>query len=48
MNDDWVKSIDEERDFGVIISKDLKFSRQYLMTKNKVNSLLGIKNRSII
>ena len=27
MNDDWVKSIDEEKDLGVIISKNLKFSR---------------------
>ena len=45
MNDGWVKSVDEERDLGVIVSKDLKFSRQYLMAKNKVNLMLGIKNK---
>ena len=44
MNDGWVKSVDEERDLGVLISKDLKFSRQCLMAKNKANSLLGIIN----
>ena len=27
MNDGWVKSVDEERDFGVLMSKDLKFSK---------------------
>ena len=30
---DGVKSMDKEKDLGVI-SKDLKFSRQHLMTKN--------------
>ena len=28
MNEWWVKSINEERDLGVLISKDLKFSRK--------------------
>ena len=37
MNDGWVKSIDKQRDLGTLISKDLKFSRQYLMAKNKAN-----------
>ena len=27
MNDRWVKSIDGERDLGVLMSKDLKFSK---------------------
>ena len=48
MNDGWIKSIDEERDLGVIISKDFKFSRQCLMTKNKANSMLGIINRVVL
>ena len=26
MNNGWVKSVDEEKDFGVLMSKDLKFS----------------------
>ena len=47
MNDGWVKSIDEERDFGVLIFNDLKFSRQCLMTKNKANSMLSITSRGL-
>ena len=27
MNDGWVKSIDEERDLGVLMSKDFQFSK---------------------
>ena len=45
MNDGWVISVDEDRDLGVLLSKDLKFSKQYLMTKNKGNLMLGIINR---
>ena len=44
MNDEWVESIDEERDLGLLISKGLKFSRP----KNKANSMLGIINRRVI
>ena len=47
MNDGWVKSIDKERDLGMIISKDLKFLRQCLLVKNKANSMLGIINRGV-
>ena len=36
MNDNCVKSVDEERDLEVLISKDLKFSKQYLLTKIKL------------
>ena len=42
MNDGWVKSVDEERDLGVLMSKDLKFSKQCLLAKNKANLMLGI------
>ena len=28
MNDGWVKSVDDEKDRGVLMSKDLKFSKQ--------------------
>ena len=38
---------DEERDLGVIISKDLEFSRQCLMAKNRTNSMVGIINRGV-
>ena len=47
MNDGWVKSFDEERDFGVLMSKDLKFSRQYILGKNIANLMLGIINRGV-
>ena len=45
MNDGWVKSVDVERDLGVLISKDLKFSKECLLAKNKANLMLGIINR---
>ena len=40
--------IGEERDLGVLISKELSFSRQCLMSKNKNNSMLGIINRVVV
>ena len=36
MNEGWVKSVDEERNLGVLMSKDLKFSKQCLLTKIKL------------
>ena len=47
MNDGWVKAIDEERDLGMLMSKDLKFSRECLLANNKVNSMLDIINRGV-
>ena len=47
MSDGWVKSVDEERDFEVLMSKDLKFSKQYLLAKNKANLMLSIINRRV-
>ena len=47
MNDGWVKSVNEERDLGVLISKDLNFSKQCLLPKNKVNIMFDIINRKI-
>ena len=44
MNDSWVKSVDEERDHGVLMSRDLKFSKQSLLAKNKANLILSIIN----
>ena len=35
MKDGWVRSVDEERDVGVIISKGLKFLKQCLLAKNR-------------
>ena len=36
MNDGWVKSINEERDFGMLMSKDLKFSKQCQLAKYRI------------
>ena len=47
MNDGWIKSVDEERYLGVLISKDLKFSIHSLLAKNKANLMLGIINRGV-
>ena len=48
MNDGWVKSVDEERDLGVIMSKSLKFSKQCLLEKNKANLMLNIVNIEVL
>ena len=32
-NDGWVKLVDEEMDLGVLMFKDLKFSKQCLLAK---------------
>ena len=34
MNDGWVKSKDEEWDLGMLMSKDLKFFKHFLLAKN--------------
>ena len=47
VNEGWVKSVDEERDLRVIMSKDLKFSKQYILARNKANLMLGIMNREV-
>ena len=47
-NDGWVKSVDEERDLEVLISKDLKFSKQCLLANNKAKLILVIINRGIL
>ena len=47
LNDGWVKSVDVERDLGVLMSKDLKYSKQCLLAKNKANLLLGTISRIV-
>ena len=42
----WV-SVDEEKDLGVLMSKDFKFSKQCLLAKNNANLMLGIINREV-
>ena len=43
-----VKSVDEERDLGVLMPKDVKFSKKCLLTKNKANLMLSIINRRVL
>ena len=45
--DGWVKSVDEERDLGVLMFMGLKFSKQCLLAKNEANLMLGIINRGV-
>ena len=47
MNDGWVKSVDEESDLGELMSKDLKFSKQCLLAKNKAILMLDIISRGV-
>ena len=47
INDVWVKSVDAEIDLGLLMFKDLKFSKQSLLAKNKANLILGIINREV-
>ena len=46
MNDGWVKSV-EEKDLGVLLSKDLKSWKQCRLAKNKANLMLGIIKRGV-
>ena len=45
MSDGWVKSLDEKMDLLVLMSKELKFTKQWLLAKNKANLILGILNK---
>ena len=44
MNDGWVIL---ERDFEVLMSRDLKFLKQCILAENKANLMLGIINRGV-
>jgi len=47
MNGATLESVSEERDLGVIISKDLKVSNQCAQAYSKANKMLGLINRTI-
>ena len=47
MNNGQVKSVDEGRDPGVLISRDLKFLKQCLLSSNKGNLILYVINREV-
>ena len=43
-----MKSVDEDSDLGLLMSKDLKFSKQCLFSEKKeANLMLGIINRGV-
>ena len=46
MNGRSLEDVDEEKDLGVIIDKDLKFHRQAAAAIKKANSSLGIIKKS--
>src|SRR5678816_4914578 len=48
MNGDWLESVDQEKDLGVIISSNLKVANQCLEARNKANKMLGIINRNVV
>ena len=47
MDGQWINDVDEEKDLGVIISKDLKASRQCLAARNKAMKMLRLINRNV-
>ena len=47
MNNATLKAVDVERDLGVIINKNGKYSEQCLMSAKKANCVLGMIKRNI-
>ena len=47
MSDGWVKSVDEKKNLGELMSKYLKLWKQSLLPKNKANLIWGIINRGV-
>ena len=47
MKDGCFKSVGVERDLGVLMFKDLKFSKQCFSAKIKANLMLGIISRVV-
>ena len=47
MNYGWVILVEEESDLGVLKPKIQKFSKECLLSKNKVNLMLGVINKGV-
>ena len=43
----WLENCEKERDLGVVIDKDLKFSDQCLEARNRANRMLGFIKRNV-
>ena len=48
MNGEWLQSVDQEKDLGVIISSNLKVADQCLEARNRANKMLAIINRNVV
>ena len=48
MNGEWLPSVDQEKDLGVVISSNLKVADQCLEARNKANKMLGIISRNVV
>ena len=47
MNGNFLKEVNEEKDLGIIISNDLKSSKQCLAACKKANQMLGMISRNV-
>lgn len=47
MEGDWLESVEEEKDLGVVVNRTMKFSKQCLVAKNRANKTLGFINRNV-
>ena len=47
MDGQWLNQVEEEKDLGVVFSKDLKSSKQCIEAKNKAMKMLGLINRNV-
>ena len=41
-----IEAVHEERDLGIMIAKDLKYSKQWLNVANAANKILGVIKRT--
>ena len=48
MNNQVLQAVDEEKDLGVIFTKDMKSSKQCTAARNKANRVLGLINRALM
>ena len=48
VNCEWFKSLDQEKDLGVVISSNLKVADQCLEARNRANKMPGIINRNVV
>ena len=47
MGGDWILNVDNEKDLGIIITKDLKPHEQCVAARNKANKILNMIRRQV-